>query len=138
MQPLRQRSLRLTGYLEELLHKSKWWTPPDVVGKTELEQKDKAESDSSAQHQQKYGFTIITPSDPASRGSQLSLVFTPLGGKTMPKVLKGLEAHGVIGDSRKPDVIRLAPCALYSTFEDVERAAEILEKVMGDLGKDDM
>ena len=40
----------------------------------------------------------------------------------MPRVLQGLERRGVVGDSRKPDVIRLAPAPLYNTFEDVERA----------------
>ena len=45
----------------------------------------------------------------------------------MPKVMDGLAQRGVVGDSRKPDVIRLAPCALYNTFEDVERAVEVLE-----------
>ena len=83
-----------------------------------------------------FGFTIITPQDPASRGSQLSFVFLPTGGKTMPKVMDRLAEHGVVGDSRKPDVIRLAPCALYNTFEEVERGAAILEEVLEDVQKE--
>ncbi len=128
MGPLRERSLRLTGYLEELLHKSKWWITPTRVG--ELESQD--------EKQPTLGFTIITPSDPTSRGSQLSLVFVPMGGAIMPKVLKGLETRGVFGDSRKPDVIRLAPCALYNTFEDVERTAAMLEEVMNVVEKEEL
>lgn len=120
MYPLRERSIRLTGYLEELLHKSKWWIAPERVG--ELTSQD--------ENKDAYGFTIITPSDPGSRGTQLSLVFVPLGGELMPKVMEGLAERGVIGDSRKPDVIRLAPCALYNTFEDVKRSATVLEEVL--------
>lgn len=126
MQPLRARSLRLTGHLEQLLHKSRFWIAPDVAGQVEL-QKEAADV---------FGFTIITPSDPAQRGSQLSLVFFPAGGKTMPKVMDALAQRGVIGDSRKPDVIRLAPCALYNTFEDVDRAVEVLEEVLEGLSKE--
>lgn len=124
MIPLRERSLQLTGRLDALLRRSKWWIPPEVAA-LRVERKD--DSDSSI------GFTIITPSDPASRGSQLSLLFLPADGRTMPSVMLGLAAHGVIGDSRKPDVIRLAPIALYNTMEDVERAAEVLEQVMREM-----
>ncbi|KAI0695913.1 kynureninase [Cytidiella melzeri] len=123
MIPLRERSLKLTGYLEELLQRSQWWIPPHRVGQIQL-QEDRGESHDD------FGFTVITPSDPGSRGTQLSLVFVPLGGRTMPKVLKLLGDQGVVGDSRKPDVIRLAPAALYNTFEDVERAAAVLEDVL--------
>lgn len=122
MIPLRARSTHLTGYLESLLHKSKWWIPPDraaQLGEGQNEAEDVV------------GFTIITPTDPDSRGSQLSLLFLPMDGKLMPKVMEGLGARGVIGDSRKPDVIRLAPCALYNTFEDVERGVQALEEVLG-------
>ena len=118
---IRERSVHLTGYLEELLHKSKFWIPLERVGQLDLEGRS-ADGD--------FGFTIITPSDPAARGSQLSLVFVPMGGELMPKVLEGLSERGVIGDSRKPDVIRLAPCALYNSFEDVERSAAVLDEVM--------
>ncbi|KIP09114.1 hypothetical protein PHLGIDRAFT_126566 [Phlebiopsis gigantea 11061_1 CR5-6] len=126
MAPLRARSLRLTGHLEHLLHQSKFWIAPDVAG--QIEQEDAASA--------VFGFTIITPRDPASRGSQLSLVFLPTGGRTMPKVMGGLAERGVVGDSRKPDVIRLAPCALYNTFEEVERGVAVLEDVLGELQKD--
>ncbi|GJE87207.1 kynureninase [Phanerochaete sordida] len=123
MRPLRARSLRLTGHLERLLHASKFWIEPEVAGALEAE----------GEERDVFGFTVITPRDPEQRGSQLSLVFYPAGGKTMPKVMEALAQRGVVGDSRKPDVIRLAPAALYNTFEDVERAVEVLEKVLGEL-----
>jgi kynureninase len=126
MQPLRTRSLRLTGHLERLLQQSAFWIAPDVAGEVERQQEAR----------DVFGFTIITPADPAARGSQLSLVFFPAGGRTMPKVMDALAQRGVVGDSRKPDVIRLAPCALYNTFEDAERAVEVLEEVLTGLQKD--
>ncbi|EKM55401.1 uncharacterized protein PHACADRAFT_161382 [Phanerochaete carnosa HHB-10118-sp] len=122
MAPLRERSLRLTGHLERLLRLSAFWIAPDVAGG--LEEREARDV---------FGFTVITPVDPAQRGSQLSLTFFPIGGKMMPKVMDALAQRGVVGDSRKPDVIRLAPCALYNTFEDVERAVEVLEEVLSEL-----
>ncbi|KAJ3537384.1 hypothetical protein NM688_g6698 [Phlebia brevispora] len=119
MIPLRNRSVHLTGYLEALLRKSKWWVSPEDAGRLE-----------STGSKEKYGFTIITPSEPESRGSQLSLVFLPAGGELMPKVMEAMAERGVIGDSRKPDVIRLAPCALYNSFADVERTTTVLEEVL--------
>ncbi|KAH8106698.1 kynureninase [Cristinia sonorae] len=119
IKPLRKRSLKLTGYLEALLHKSEFWVPPEAV----------------ANNDNKVGFTIITPTDTSARGSQLSLLFFPSDGRVMPKVLEGLAARGVIGDSRKPDVIRLAPCALYNNWEDIDRAVTGLEEVLGELKK---
>jgi kynureninase len=39
--------------------------------------------------------------------------------------------HGVIADARQPDVVRLAPVPLYSTFHDCWRAATALAAVTG-------
>ena len=95
---LRARSLRLTGHLEALLRRSRFFVPGEHAGAGE-----------SAGAGATVGVTVITPADPAQRGAQLSLVFLPTGRGVMPRVLKALEARGVVGDSRKPDVIRLAP-----------------------------
>ncbi len=62
-------------------------------------------------------FKIITPQQ--ERGCQLSLLFTHYG----KAVFSYLSAHGIIGDWREPDVIRLSPVPLYNSFEDVYRAA---------------
>ena len=63
-------------------------------------------------------FRVITPSDPAQRGAQLSLM---LRGGLLETVMRELEKRAVIVDERKPDVIRVAPAPLYNTFEDCVR-----------------
>ncbi|CAO3593614.1 unnamed protein product [Absidia cylindrospora] len=99
---LRQKSIKLTGYLEALLHATL---------------KDHFDADR---------IRILTPADPQQRGCQLSLEF-PHG---MMDVFDGLHAYGVICDERKPTVIRLAPVPLYNSFGDVYRAVMCLVKVM--------
>ena len=39
--------------------------------------------------------------------------------------------HGVIVDTRQPDIVRLAPVPLYSTYHDCWRAADALAEVLG-------
>ncbi|KAG0042785.1 Kynureninase (L-kynurenine hydrolase) [Gryganskiella cystojenkinii] len=70
---------------------------------------------------------IITPTDPEQRGCQLSLVFKR--GKMM-EIFDGLAARAIIGDERKPDVIRIAPTPLYSRFEDVRRFVVELKELV--------
>ncbi|KAI0780796.1 kynureninase [Trametes elegans] len=117
---VRARSELLTGYLDALLHQSPFHAPP-------------ARAFAAAEE---VGFTIITPEHAAARGAQLSLVFLPTGRGVMQRVQAGLEARGVVGDARKPDVIRLAPAPLYNTFEDVERAVKVLDEVLAEVAKD--
>ncbi|EPT06127.1 hypothetical protein FOMPIDRAFT_1021190 [Fomitopsis schrenkii] len=118
MKPIRARSLRLTGYLEALLQASRFYVPVEQASKF------------SQSAVNKLGVTIITPANPDDRGAQLSLLFLPTGRGVMPCVLKELGNRGVVGDSRKPDVIRIAPCPLYNSFEDVERSVQMLEEAM--------
>lgn len=64
------------------------------------------------------GAEIVTPHDPAKRGAQLSVRVNDASA-----TVKRLRAeHGVIADARKPDIIRLAPTPMYSTFADCARA----------------
>jgi kynureninase len=67
---------------------------------------------------------IITPENPAERGCQLSLLIHR-GGKA---VFDEWYQHGVVGDWRNPNVIRLAPTPLYNSYMDVYRFAKILEQ----------
>lgn len=116
MGPLRERSKVLTGKLESLLRQSTFFVPPEEALK-----------------RNEPGFTIITPPDPERRGAQLSLLFLPQGAGVMEKAFAGLKEWGVIGDDRKPDVIRLAPTPLYNTQADVEAAAKYLDVVLARL-----
>ncbi|KAH9951871.1 kynureninase [Amylocystis lapponica] len=111
--PLRARSVRLTGCLGALLRASRFWVPAGEAGACG-----------------RVGVAVITPEAEGARGAQLSLLFVPAGRGVMRRVKAGLDARGVVGDSRRPDVIRLAPSPLFNTFEDVERAVAVLEEVL--------
>lgn len=94
MARLREKSLQLTGYLERLIDQQ------------------------LASH-----IRILTPRDPQQRGAQLSLQV--IGGRDAGRSLfEHLNARGVIGDWREPDVIRISPAPLYNTFADVLRFAQ--------------
>ena len=119
MQPLRERSVQLTGALETALKQSKYFVPFPEIPQNGME----------------VGFTIITPEEPSARGAQLSLLFLPLGSETMRVVHDYLSRSGVIGDEREPDVIRLAPAPLYNTLKDCQHAVEVLESALAAASK---
>lgn len=119
---VRERSIKLTGYLERRLVQSAFYV---TLGKVATKYPQ-----GSASALIDPGFTIITPADPESRGAQLSLLFLPAGSEVMRSVFKGLSSYGILGDEREPDVIRLAPTPLYNSLDDCERAATCLEKVL--------
>lgn len=91
---LREKSIMLTNYLDYLL-----------------------------QQLTNINFEIITPSDPAQRGAQLSLFFKEKGKEIHNKMIES----GIIVDYREPGVIRVAPAPLYCGFTDVYRFYEILK-----------
>lgn len=70
-------------------------------------------------------FEIVTPHDPAARGCQLSLRVAS-GAR---EAFAAMQARGVIGDFREPNIIRVAPVPLYNTFEEVRRFAGIWAEV---------
>lgn len=68
------------------------------------------------------GAALVTPTDDASHGCQLSLTVN-----TDAKALqKSLGEVGVVTDFRTPDIIRAAPAPLYNTFADVHRFVSAL------------
>ena len=62
--------------------------------------------------------SIITPGGVEDRGCQLS--FRVLGGpKRGRRIFDVLAVHGVVGDWREPDIIRIAPVPIYNRYVDV-------------------
>ncbi len=98
MPALREKSLRLTGYLEQLID----------AGLTDLLQ-------------------VVTPRDPAERGAQLSLRVRD-GREAGRELFAFLQARGVLGDWREPDVIRISPAPFYNSHGDVLRFAQTVKE----------
>ncbi len=71
------------------------------------------------------GLELVTPRDPARRGSQVSFSH-PQG----HAVMQALIARGVIGDFRAPEILRFGFTPLYTRFADVFDAAAILREVL--------
>jgi kynureninase len=98
MPALRAKSERLTGYLEQLIRTHL----PDTL-------------------------QIVTPASPEQRGCQLSLRVA--GGRERGRALfEHLGAHGVLGDWREPDMIRISPAPLYNSYTDVLRFAHAVQE----------
>lgn len=57
-------------------------------------------------------------------------VFITGGEEVMPRVFERCLKKGLVGDERRPNVIRLSPVVLYNTFAEVGRAVEILEQAI--------
>ncbi|MFC9278049.1 kynureninase [Streptomyces collinus] len=68
----------------------------------------------------------VTPSAHGERGSQIALRCPDAG-----EVMKRLIERGVVGDFRRPDVLRFGFTPLYVGFADTERAARVLGEVLG-------
>ena len=95
MSEIREKSVALTNYLEDLLLHSPFVTDS---------------------HENGLPYRIITPSNTAERGAQLSLLLKP---GLLEGVMQTLGEAGVVVDERRPDVIRVAPAPLYNTFSEV-------------------
>ncbi|NEC63554.1 kynureninase [Streptomyces sp. SID9727] len=70
--------------------------------------------------------TSVTPAAHAERGSQVALRCDDA-----EPVMAELIARGVVGDLRRPDVLRFGFTPLYVGFADAERAARVLAGVLG-------
>lgn len=68
-------------------------------------------------------FEIITPSNPEERASQLSVFLHGEGRQLFDYLME----NGVVTDWREPNVIRLAPVPLYTSFKDVYEFGQILK-----------
>lgn len=72
-----------------------------------------------------YHFEIASPRDHASRGGHVYLTH-----RSAASICKALKENGVIPDFRTPNGIRLAPVALYNTFEEVWQTVQVLKLIM--------
>ncbi|MBM7551892.1 kynureninase [Thalassobacillus pellis] len=72
-----------------------------------------------------YGFTIANPREAKRRGGHISLEH-----EEAASICKALKAKDVIPDFRSPNVIRLAPIALYVSFEDIYEMTMRLKEIM--------
>jgi kynureninase len=75
--------------------------------------------------------TILTPSDPAQRGCQLSVALNADPARAR-HIFASLAGRGIIADWREPNVVRMAPVPLYNTFAEVLRASQALAGALRD------
>jgi len=106
MPKLREKSIRLTAYLEFVLRDIFDALSKDAPFPVKL--------------------SIISPEDPHSRGCQLSLRLVGID----RQLLEAMMEQGIIADFREPDVIRMAPVPLYNSFEDIFHAGVILKSLL--------
>lgn len=101
IEALRARSLAQTAYLASLLEARGLTVPP-------------------------YGFAIGTPRESARRGGHLAIEHDEAA-----RIAKALKARGIIPDFRAPNVIRLAPAPLYTSYHELWQAVHALREIVG-------
>lgn len=97
---IRTKSLALTGYLMDLFHTR------GLLGEAT-------------------GYAIGTPVASTSRGGHVAVEHPEA-----TKIIRALKARGVTPDFRPPNVIRLAPIPLYTSFVDVWETVRHLEEIV--------
>lgn len=100
LEAMRARSLELTDYLIALLEGSGLTAEP-------------------------YGYGIGTPREHARRGGHVAVEHAH-----GPQITRALKARGVVPDFRPPNVIRLAPISLYTSYVDVWETCRHLREIV--------
>lgn len=72
-----------------------------------------------------YGLGLVTPRQPAARGSHVSFRHE----QAYP-IMQAMIERGVIGDFREPDILRCGFTGLYVGYEDVWRTVETLRDIL--------
>lgn len=72
-----------------------------------------------------YGYTVGNPREDSKRGGHVCLEHDEAY-----RICKALKEANIIPDFREPNVIRLAPIALYNTYEEVYTLVETLENII--------
>ena len=96
---IREKSLRMTDYLIELIKHN---LPKDS-----------------------FGFDIATPLEHNRRGGHVALTHP----EEAWRISLALKQRGIIPDFRQPDIIRLAPVALYNTYQEIWELVDALRKI---------
>jgi kynureninase len=73
-----------------------------------------------------YGFNIVTPREPKRRGGHVALARD----EESIRINACLKKRGVIPDFRFPNIIRLAPIALYNSYHEIWKVVDILKDIM--------
>ncbi len=72
-----------------------------------------------------FEFYIGSPREESRLGGHVSLEH-----KEAARICKALKENGIIPDFRAPNIIRLAPIALYTTYEEVWSVVQVLKRIM--------
>jgi kynureninase len=97
---MREKSLRQTEYLMELIERSGLTGPA-------------------------YGYQIGTPRDPERRGGHVAVEH-----EHAPQINGALKARNVIPDFRPPNIVRLAPIALYTSYHELWQVVQHLREIV--------
>jgi kynureninase len=100
MESLRAKSLAQTAYLAQLIEEAGLTAPP-------------------------YRFAIGSPREPERRGGHLAVEHDDAA-----RIAKALKARGIVPDFRAPNVIRLAPAPLYTTYHELWQTAQALREIV--------
>jgi kynureninase len=73
-----------------------------------------------------FNFSIATPPEAKNRGGHIALTHP----SEALRINEALKARRIIPDFRQPDIIRIAPIALYNTFEEVWQVAKALKEIV--------
>ena len=73
----------------------------------------------------RFGVGVVTPEDPDRRGGHLAITHPDAA-----RIALALRRAGVIPDFRPPDIVRLAPVALYTSFADCVAAVHCLHTIL--------
>lgn len=103
MRALREKSEKLTGYLEYTI-------------------------DLLAEEFPDASISIITPRDSKQRGCQVSI---NIAGRER-QLFDDMIAEGLIADFREPCIIRIAPVPLYNSFEDVYTFGKVMRRLLAE------
>ncbi|AFZ65786.1 kynureninase [Deinococcus peraridilitoris] len=70
-------------------------------------------------------FILVTPREPAQRGGHVALVHPEARMLSL-----ALRERGIVPDFREPDILRLAPVALYNSEDELDQTVRVLRELL--------